>query len=300
MGVYILTLNEQENVETHCIKVTKFTDWTYQLTKTEWMEDIIKDVDFNPIIDDIIIPCGKAPKNVWKANHQFTLGLPAKVTILFESGCGGEMRIGINGKTLLSLNEGECESFQVEHLKTIEVSCDGKDGECTGIFELEFNPYLFMSWLYNAEKECVISNRDGTPHHSHEFPPITCSEVPQEYGRDSINLTLPDWNSVRLQRVKMMKKGFIVLKFVSNNQCIYTTRPIPFKTVDKVLLIAPKNTKVQCEILEGNCEVVETTMADNSLSFEIKLSITMYQKIMAVEKVIIEVEGNYCSPRKDF
>src|SRR5690606_30152577 len=89
-GVGILILNEHEKIETHCIHVTKFTDWTYQLTRTEWKEDIIKQVDFSTVIDEINVPCGKAFKLIWEADPQFVIGLSAVVTIYFESGCGGE------------------------------------------------------------------------------------------------------------------------------------------------------------------------------------------------------------------
>ncbi|MEK5443684.1 S-Ena type endospore appendage [Fredinandcohnia sp. FSL W7-1320] len=292
-----MTLNELNKSETHCIKVTKFTDWTYQLTRTEWIADILENVDFSTIVDEFIVPSGKVPRIVWSADHQFTKGLPATVTIVFESGCEGEMIIGINGKVQHSLNEGECHTFEVEHLKTIEISCDGDEGEFMGLFEIEFNPNLFLSWLYSSDVKCFLSNQEGILHHSHKLPPITCTEVPQMYGRDSLTLTLPDWNTVVLQKVKVMKVGYVIFHFFYNRDCIFTTEPIKFIAEDKVLLKAPKHTEVDCEVLEADCQVDEINIGDSGISFEIKLKISLYQKIMSVEEVIVEVEGHFSKPR---
>lgn len=296
-GVWILTLNELNKSETHCIKVTKFTDWTYQLTRTDWMVDIFKNTDFSTTVEEFIVPSGKAPKIVWSADHNFTKGLPAAVTILFESGCDRGLMIGVNGKVKYSLNEGECLTFESEHLKTIEVSCDDDEGEIMGLFEIEFNPQLFLSWLYSSDVKCFLSNQEGILHHSHKLPPITCTEVPQAYGRDSLTLTLPDWNTVELQKVKVMKEGFVILHFFYNRDCIFTTEPIKFKAEDKVLLKAPKHTEVDCEVLEADCQVDEINIGDSGISFEIKLKISLYQKIMSVEEVIVEVEGHFSKPR---
>ncbi len=296
-GVWILTLNELNKSETHCIKVTKFTDWTYQLTRTEWIADILENVDFSTIVDEFIVPTGEAPKIVWSADHKFTKGLPAAVTILFESGCGGEMNIVVNGKVQYTLSEGECLTFETEHLKTIEVSSEGDEGEFMGLFEIGFNPHLFLSWLYSSDVKCFLSNKEGILHLSHKLPPITCIEVPQIYGRDSLTLTLPDWNTVELQKVKVLKEGFVILQFFYNSDCVFTTEPIIFKAEDKVLLKAPKQTRVDCKVLEADCQVVETNIGEIGPSFEIKLKITLYQKIMTVEEVIVEVEGHFSKPR---
>ncbi|WP_010283310.1 BMQ_0737 family morphogenetic spore coat protein [Bacillus timonensis] len=296
-----MSLNEHAQLETHCIKVTKFTDWTYQLTKSEFKENILKNVDFKTIIEEIKVPCGKPSKTVWKIENQFTIGVPAKVSIYFEDGCDGEMQVGINDKPQCSINKGECETFEVEYLKSIEIGCDGKDGDCTGLFEIEFKPDLFVNWLHHAEVQCFFSDVHGNIHGSHKLPPIKCTEVKQQHGRDSISLTLPDWNTISLQRVKILKKGFIILKFVDNHYCIFTTKPIVFNATDNVLLTAPKQTMVKCTVLEGDCHarVKDKNDDDDTLSFEVLVSLSLYQKIMTVEKVFLEVEGRLCKPRKD-
>lgn len=296
-----MTLNEQVYPETHCIKVTKYTDWTYQLTKTEWAEDILKDFDFKPYVEEFKIPCRKTPEIVWETDHQFTIGIPAKVTIIAENDCGSGIFVGFNGKIETILYEGECESFEIEYLKTIEICCDGKIGDCIGMYEIEFNPFLFISLLYNAHVQCYISDCDGNICNTDKCPPIKCFEVKQKSGRPSLHLTLPDWNTVTLQKVIVQKQGYLLLKFIDKDLCIFTTKPFIFEGSDKVLLIAPKDTEVDCKVLEADCLVIrdDTEISEVSHSFEVKIAITLYQRILTVKKVIVEVEGHLCGPRYD-
>lgn len=291
-----MTFNDQHLTDTHLIKVTKFTDWLCKYLKFQWVEDVVKDIDFNPIIDDISIPCGREPRTVWEVNKQFQYGLPAAVTILFESGCGAEMFIWINGVEKYSLKEGECRTFQIEHLKTIEVSCNGGNGVCNGMLEIKYKPEEFIQWLSFAEVKCFFSNSEGE--RQPDCSSIRCKEMKQYGGRDTIQLTLPDWNTVELQRVKLLKKGYVVLMFYVNGHCIYTTKPILFEGIEQVLITAPEYTDIKCEVLECDCQVVETKV-EKRQSFEVKFSITMFQRIMAVKDVVVEVEGTYCYPRED-
>ncbi|MCH1626251.1 S-Ena type endospore appendage [Ferdinandcohnia quinoae] len=288
-------------METHTIKVTKYTDWTYRLSTNELVEDITKDIEIETIFKEIKVNCRGLPEVVWKINKRYEIGFPATVTIFYESGCDGVMTVILNGEPSNLLLEGDCESFTVEHLRAIEIECDGEIGDCIGLIEITFHLDQFINWLHASDIKSIICDHRGHQFDSPNDYPIHCHEIPQEYERETVDLTLPDWNTVTLQKVQLVKVGYVAITFLDGVHRIFTTSPVPIQLEDKVLLTAPEGTKITCEILDVDCSAifVQSNSTDDVLSNKVKITITIYQCIMVDATLLVKVEGRVCKPRMD-
>ncbi len=150
--------------------------------------------------------------------------------------------------------------------------------------------------------ECIITDADGNPVDPLAPHSILCTEIPQIGGRQQANFTLPDGETITLQKVKVLKKGHFVVR-VSNALGNYvTSQPQPFAVAEKFYLCAPEGTFLQCEITDFECEanIICGKDADKNPEFrQIDVSINMCQNVQMEATVKLEITADFCHPRPE-
>ncbi len=150
--------------------------------------------------------------------------------------------------------------------------------------------------------ECIITDADGNPVDPLAPHSILCTEIPQIGGRQKVNFTLPDGETITLQKVKVLKKGHFIVR-VSNARGEYlTSQPQPFAVAEKFYLCAPEGTFLQCEITEFECDanIICGKDADKNPEFrQIDVSINMCQNVQMEATVKLEITADFCHPRPE-
>jgi hypothetical protein len=156
----------------------------------------------------------------------------------------------------------------------------------------------------NVTVECFPTDELGTPIDPLAPGAILCQEIPQPEGRASGQFQLPDGSTVTLQKVKVLKKGFIVVR-VSNPQgetC--TSNPIPWAVSEKFFLCAPPGTFLQCEITDFECDAnlicrPAPTPGAGFVFQQLDISINLCQNVQMEALVKLEITADFCQPRPD-
>ena len=103
-----------------------------------------------------------------------------------------------------------------------------------------------------------------------------------------------------LQRVDLLKQGFVCVQFVNHKGEICLKCIFPFSEVETVVLCAPHGTEINCEITDVDCRAhVIPSFHNNTHCIEIVIILSICQSIKSVEEVIIELKGTICNPRED-
>lgn len=153
--------------------------------------------------------------------------------------------------------------------------------------------------------DCFLSDEQGRPLDPLEEGAICCVEISQPGGRQDVQVTLPSGQVVTLQKVKVLKKGFVtvVLKVLP---ALCTTPTIccvtqPFQVAEKFFLCAPHGTFLQCHITDFECDAqlifFPGTGTGGADEFQLDISINMCQDIQMEALVKLEVMANFCQPR---
>jgi hypothetical protein len=132
---------------------------------------------------------------------------------------------------------------------------------------------------------------------------ILCTEIPQPEGRSTGTFTLPTGEIITLQKVKVLKKGFVVVRVTNpqGQQC--QTLPIPFAVAEKFFLCAPPGTFLQCEITDFECDanlICRAGASPGTFTFQqLDISINMCQNVQMEALVKLEITAEFCAPRPD-
>lgn len=159
--------------------------------------------------------------------------------------------------------------------------------------------------------ECFLSDQWGNRLDPFSDGSILCTEIEQPDGRQNVSVTIPGvQTAVTLQKVKVLKKGFVVVKIKGNyGTCI--SDPIEWAVAEKFFLCAPEGTSLQCHITDFECDVNLICMEkdngnnnnnnkNNKREFkQLDISINMCQDVQMEALVKIEVTGEFCAPRPD-
>ncbi|PWW31901.1 hypothetical protein DFO73_101159 [Cytobacillus oceanisediminis] len=156
----------------------------------------------------------------------------------------------------------------------------------------------------NVTVECFPTDELGTPIDPLAPGAILCQEIPQPEGRATGQFQLPDGSTVTLQKVKVLKKGFVVVR-VSNPQgetC--TSNPIPWAVSEKFFLCAPPGTFLQCEITDFECDAnlicrPAPTPGAGFVFQQLDISINLCQNVQMEALVKLEITADFCQPRPD-
>lgn len=136
---------------------------------------------------------------------------------------------------------------------------------------------------------CFLSDKCGIPTDS-----LLCQEIPQPKGRKAVELLLPDGKTALLQKVKIVKKGFITINVISKGKVLCKLCTLPFAVAEKFYLCAPSGTFIECEITDFECEAQFLDECKTIL-----VSISFCQDVQAVANVKIAMDAHICSPRSD-
>ncbi|MED4125336.1 hypothetical protein P4641_15290 [Halalkalibacterium halodurans] len=126
---------------------------------------------------------------------------------------------------------------------------------------------------------------------------VICQEIQQTNGRQEISVTLPDGDTVDLEKVKVLLKGLLVVNiFDANGNLLLTSDPIPFATAQTFFLCAPEGTDVFCHMtyFQADAEIILTDDFE-----QLDISIVLCLDVQMEALVKLEVEGAYCKPRPE-
>lgn len=156
----------------------------------------------------------------------------------------------------------------------------------------------------NLTVECFPTDEDGNPIDPLAPGSILCQEIPQPDGRTSGQFQLPDGTTVTLQKVKVLKKGFIVVRVTNPLGVSCTSEPIPWAVSEKFFLCAPPGTFLQCEITDFECDanLICRPVGVTPGTFEFQqldISINLCQNVQMEALVKLEITADFCQPRPD-
>ena len=174
-------------------------------------------------------------------------------------------------------------------LEALQFECNG----ATGLLE---DPCDFLNGNNNnLVVTCFFTDEEGVPIDPLKPGTITCEEIG---ARQDVNVTLPSGQTITLQRVKVLIKGFVVVK-ISNAQGTLscTSGPIEFTRVEKFTLCAPPGTTLVCDFSEADCDA--NLMCSNSTFQQLDISITLCANVQMEAKVKLEIVGEFCRPRQE-
>lgn len=188
--------------------------------------------------------------------------------------------------------------------RQVDVPVQSFTGE-NGLIALDFdgptgvivNPCLELAGGGAISVECIITDEDGNPVDPLAPHSISCTEIPQIGGRQIVNFTLPDGETITLQRVKVLKKGYFVVRVFNARGEDLTSVPQPFAVAEKFFLCAPEGTFLQCEITDFECDA--NIICNNDDFRQIDVSINLCQNVQMEATVKLEITADFCHPRPE-
>ncbi|RFA33408.1 hypothetical protein CAI16_14775 [Virgibacillus dokdonensis] len=272
----------------HCINALTLFDWINKPSNMLLSKYLGGQVCVNDqVCGHIDIPCGEAAL-LWMVRGR--LDVSGWVTICHQAGCE-YMEVIVNGGTVLILEKEEEQTLYFHDLKSIEVQCSGnKEENCIGryCFTLCYKINKCSYMLEDYQLSCFLSDEFGNPTDN-----LECHEVLSPRGRENIQVMLPNGKMVMLQKIKVIKKGFITLQLV-NKEEICNLGTVFFQCMDIFILCAPKGTFITCDITNFSCTA---NMTDDCERIDIEIS--FFQQIKVITEMSIEVEANLCLPRDE-
>ncbi len=161
----------------------------------------------------------------------------------------------------------------------------------------ELNPCAELAGGGALTVECIITDAEGNPVDPLAPGSILCTEIPQIGGRQTASFNLPDGETITLQKVKVLKKGFFVVRVSNARGEFLTSVPQPFAVAEKFFLCAPEGTFLQCEITDFECDA---NIICNDTEFrQIDVSINMCQNVQMEATVKLEITADFCQPRPE-
>ncbi|MGN8647354.1 DUF3992 domain-containing protein [Gracilibacillus sp. HCP3S3_G5_1] len=276
----------RDNLQKHCLNVLKVYDWVSVPT------DLMLSHSFEHkkrVKDEI---CGLIELHsgdnalLWEVTGN--LSVSGEVTVFHEMG-NTSMEVFVNKQPVFTVQKGEVRTINVQRLSSLEVRCKGNGNDlCIGKYCLTICYPVKQSCFSPGDCKliCFLSDEKGKPVDS-----LECREITQTKGRPDVPVTLPNGEKALLQKVKVLKKGFITVQLKNKNKvCKICT--IPFKVVEELILCAPLGTFLQCKVTDFECKAYFSNDCK-----KINIEIFFCQQIQMVANVNIEVETILCHPR---
>ncbi|OIJ18551.1 hypothetical protein BKP45_19100 [Anaerobacillus alkalidiazotrophicus] len=143
---------------------------------------------------------------------------------------------------------------------------------------------------------CFLTNEDGVSLNPLLPGSIVCQEISQLDGRKNVNTSLPNGDPITLQKVKIRKGGFIVLKIIGP-ETFCLSDPIPFNFIETVILCAPDGTELKCNVTDFECDAILN--CQDGLVTSVDLFFDICQSIEMIGGVVIAIDGSFCKPRRE-
>lgn len=183
---------------------------------------------------------------------------------------------------------------------------DNIDFDCNGVSPFDnICDFLEAEGPADFSVRCFLSNKWGQPINPKDAlkdGSLICQEILQPGGREDVPVTLPTGETVTLQKVKVLVKGFVGVDVVDAAGTVIcrTTKGIQFATAQTFILCAPEGTEVDCHISFFECDASLICMTEDQTNFQqLDISITLCLEVQMEAKVKLEVEGRFCKPREE-
>lgn len=275
----------------HCINVPKVYDWVARPIDVQILKIIKgqKTLVTDCVSGNIAIECGQTTL-LWKASSR--LSVSGTITLSHMSGCK-EMEVIVNGNLVFTLSSGQSRSMTFLQLQSVEVRCLNGHELCLGKYCLHLHYPLgaFSCMTDDCRLACFLSDQDGNPIDS-----IECKEIPQKQGRKNVETLLPNNKNITLQKVKMVKKGFITIKIICREKTTLLCT-IPFCLFETFYLCAPPGTSVECQIFDFHCESCLIPDFKKCERKQLSVNIHFCQEVQVIHDVNIGLRGKECHPR---
>lgn len=304
-----MQLLELKDDKKHCIRTKKVFDWVNRIVHIKEKEIIQfprKKEEFKDCICcDFKIKCNsrfRTPLWTGYGIHH----IAATVQIKLTSSCGCSLDIFVNGKKIDSISKGQSFCATLGDIKLIEVQCRNdecnqtdKKSCCCGEFLINIHSLNENKFDCDIkELRCFLSDKDGNEIDPYAPHSIECKELLKDFPRQDIKVTLPNGKKVNLQKVTILKSGFITVHFLNSKKIVCKECTFPFSEVETFLLCAPPGTEIKCDISDFECNVYQLPLPGKEKDcIKIQLSIQICQSIQVIGEVKVEIIGKICNPR---
>ncbi|RDI36440.1 hypothetical protein [Falsibacillus pallidus] len=139
---------------------------------------------------------------------------------------------------------------------------------------------------------CFLTDSNGDPL---DPSAIICEEISNPNGRESVTVMLPTGQETVLQKIKLLKSGFVVVQ-VTNGIETCISNPIPFSQDEQFLMCAPDGTKIKCMVSDFKCTA--RIVCRNGIYQSVDIKFDICQSIQTVTDAVIELSGEFCTPRE--
>ncbi|MED0679035.1 DUF3992 domain-containing protein [Aneurinibacillus thermoaerophilus] len=299
----------RQNFTAHCLKVPKVFDWVNRAISIKLQEEIQigKNLFTDFMCCSFQIPCGEKERStLWTS---FGVGhIGGSICIEFKRGCGQPLDVFINGQRVTSISEGSSFSATYSHLQSIEIMCNGTDniGVCCGEFKINvhFEPGSDCDLHSHRDIEridCFLSDRHGNPISSTDDScALLCKELTSPEDRTEFELRTPEGKKIILQRVEILKQGFVTVEIFNCKGQLCRKCIFPFSEIETFFLCAPPGTRIECEITQADCRAHIIPPIDKcSPCVKLVIILQLFQSITVLADVFIELQAVSCQPREE-
>jgi hypothetical protein len=178
------------------------------------------------------------------------------------------------------------------------ISFSGKD-----LYDPEFDkdskkPFrsLCEKLVEPVDVTCHLATASGQKIDPTNTDALIIEELSQPRGRQDVDITLPSGETIVLQRVKVLVKGFVVVEAMDAEGTQVGSEPIPFATVQQFFLCAPEGTELDAHISFFDCDA-DLIITDQFQQLDI--SITLCLEVQMEAKVKLNVEAKIAKPREE-
>lgn len=129
---------------------------------------------------------------------------------------------------------------------------------------------------------------------------VSCKELTSPKDRTNIQVLTPYGKLVTLQRIDLLKQGFVTVQFFNRKGQLCLQRTFPFSEVETLFLCAPPGTDIDCEITQVDCKAYPIPPINKCSPYiDVVISILLCQSIVSAADVKVEIIGAACKPREE-
>ncbi|MBB5172367.1 carboxypeptidase regulatory-like domain-containing protein [Texcoconibacillus texcoconensis] len=193
------------------------------------------------------------------------------------------------------------DSNEEYHLPTLEPGEDTSkttypwptDENDTNTTDINLNPCMFTQPFVR----CHLTNEHGEIVKKNDPQAITCNIL----RRENISVIVGD-EEATLQKVHAQIRGWVVVT-VESAEGRMVTKPLPFSKLQTFILCAPKGTDIHCRLTTFECEptlICKNDVDGKPIFHGLHLNVHFCLSVQAEYEAVVEVNGKFCSPRKEF
>lgn len=296
-------------MDTHCISVPIVYDWINIMEEMKKCVYIPAKRKVHHMEDCICIkfqlPCREnVPTTIWQAVgdkiHAVTFSITHKNT------CSCNWLILANHKEFAKVTPTNTVSATIGDLENLSVQCVSNcadDNLCEGTLHIVVHHLISINDKHDLNSKsvsCFLSDKDGNPVQFTESDSLVCKEIGKYNKRIDKNFLTPDGNTVSLQKVSILIRGYITVKITDLSDDTFVLCTYPFHLVKYLFLCAPDGTEIVCNIDYFSCNPCIVDFERYKNCTKVCLDINFCLNIQSRYKSVISIEGNLCEPREDW